>query len=127
MCANNKYAHHTPQKWHMSKLLYMCIYGVSMPIIYTTYEAVPINDVARIAVHKDMTTTQDDYDTQPDYIYWVGHLAKSVKNVRISAGLFLGYVTNMFFLSFGYCKSLQNTCLSLVDHLMRLLVFMFVI
>ena len=55
--------------------------------IQATYETDPTNDVARTAVLRHCRTmmmTQDDdaNDATADYIYWVSHLAKSIKQYK---------------------------------------------
>ena len=75
ICTNNKYDHQIPYICHKPRLLGMHQWG-KYATIYATYKLSGINHVTRSNVHRWCRTTKMP---QPDYIYWVGHLAKSVK------------------------------------------------
>ena len=64
---------------HIPKLLSKHLWRRSANL-HVTYEVAPINNVARMTAHrwcKIMTMLLP----QPNYIYWVGNLAQSVKNI----------------------------------------------
>ena len=66
MCASNKCAPQMPWICHMPKLLNMNWWARDVNT-YATYEAVSINEEARMGVQPVMMVPQ------PDYKYWVGH------------------------------------------------------
>ena len=72
-------------KCHILKLLNLYLCG-KYANKYATYDAVPINNVARTTVHKQRRQCQcrqhrtiTTMTPQPNYVYWVGYSAKSIK------------------------------------------------
>ena len=97
MCVSDKFAPQIPKVWCMPKITSVYSWG-KYAKIEATYEALCINKVARIAVHR-WWWWHRMMMPKLHYIYWVGHLDKSVKNKTT------GYI---WMLTFRSCKKLLN-------------------
>ena len=82
LCATNGYASQIPYVCHMPNILDVQQWGKNYNI-YVTCELTDINHVTGRTVHRWQwwwhRTATMMLLPQPDYIYWVGHLAKTVK------------------------------------------------
>ena len=84
----SKYAPQMPQIWHAPKLCDIHLVE-KYANIHATHKVAPINKIARLVVHRCWHRKMMIMP-HPNYIYWVGHLAKSVERkvlVRWSSDL----------------------------------------